>query len=282
MALKLMVAMALLASSSSAQAQWELLDDFEGLDTGPLEGQVGWTVTNPGVYEVADDLLGSGNKVLYVPTGSGSGGGGAGSNNASIFLGAGIADGDTGTAFFRMSIGKNNDPVGSGLVGADFVFGASDIATPEGWSNYEGYMVLKDGNFRVRNGGNFDTIVGTNYVPDEWYNIWLVLDNAANETSLYSSQGTDPAVFLGTGDFRNTHDGPYDHNITAHNVQNDPLVTLNLRIGELLNGTDGQLDSIYFDPSGANLSNPIPEPTSLVLAAGCFLLAGASRRRRSR
>jgi len=190
MALKLMVAMAILASSSLAQAQWELLDNFEGRADGELTGQGAWTVTNPGIYEVADDLLGSGNKVLYVPTGSPSGGGGAGSNNASIPLGAGIPEGSTGTAFFRMSIGKNNDPVGPGLLEGNFVFGSSAFATPEGWNNYKGYMVMADGAIRVRNGNSGFTDVGT-YNADEWYNYWLVLDNAADTTSLYSSQGTD-------------------------------------------------------------------------------------------
>jgi len=262
--LKLMVAVALMANSSLALAQWTLLDDFEGHSLGDVNGQGNWTASN-GVYNVAVDPLDASNQVLFVATGTGSNGSGAGSNNANIPLGSGIADGATGTVFFRMSIGANNLPLGNGTAGGDFVFGSSDVAAPNAWGDYEGYMVMANGLIRVRNGGSFSN-VGT-YNADEWYNYWLVLDNDADTTTLYSSQGTDPPVSLGTGAFRNG--------------TTDPLVTLNLRIGELLDGTDGRLDSIYFDRSGANLSNPIPEPGTIALVFGACLLVAGSRRRSS-
>ncbi len=258
--LKLMVAVALLASSSTAMAQWALLDDFEGSTLGDVNGQNGWTADNSD-YNVAVDPLDAGNQILFVAPDSGGG-------NAYIPLGSGIAEGATGTAFFRMAIGRSNAPVGDGTIGGDFVFGSSALAAPFTWNSYKGYMVMANGNIRVRDGNTGFTNVGT-YNADEWYNYWLVLDNDTDTTSLYSSQGTDPAVLLGTGPFRNNSDPT---------TENDPLVTLNVRVGEFLNETSGRLDSIYFDPSGA----PIPEPTSLVLAAGCFLLAATSRRRRLR
>ncbi|NOX99157.1 MAG: PEP-CTERM sorting domain-containing protein [Verrucomicrobia bacterium] len=264
--LKLMVAMAFIASSSSALAQWTLLDDFEGSALGDVNGQNGWTATNNSstghpiaVYNVDIDPTDASNQVLYVAPSTTSG------NNAYIPLGSGIADGTTGTAFFRMSLSRNDAPVGNGTLGGDFVFGSSDLAAPFTWSSYEGYMVMANGNIRIRNGGGFDDV--STYNADEWYNYWLVLDNATDTTSLYSSQGLDPAVLLGTGAFRNG--------------TTDPLVTLNLRIGELLNNTSGRLDSIYFDPSGANLSNPIPEPGTIALAIGACLLAVGTRRRSS-
>lgn len=264
--LKMTIAVALLVNSSLAMAQWTLLDDFEGSTVGDLSGQGSWTVTNADTYEVAADPLDASNQILFVPTGTGSGGSGAGSNNASIPLGSGIADGATGTAFFRMALGRNSAPIGSGTVGADFVFGSSALATPEGWSAYEGYMVMANGNIRLRDGGNGFVNVAT-YNADEWYNFWLVLDNAADTMDMYSSQGTDPAVLLGTGGFRNG--------------TSDPLLTLNLRIGELLDETNGRLDSLYYDPNGANLTNPIPEPSGIALAFVACLLAAGSRRRSS-
>lgn len=237
---------------------WVSVDNFESASVGALGGQAGWTTTGENAtYEVAADPSNPANQALKA-TGTSSGSDPEG--NAYVSLGSNtIADGTTGTLFFRMRNGADGD----------FVFGSSDVAVPAGWSDYEGYMVLAGENIRLRDGGSF-TNVGT-YSGDEWYNVWLVLDHAADTADLYASQGTDPAVLLGAaGAFR-----------TSGNTVHDDLISLNVRMGNAQgNGATGYLDDIYVDTSGVNLANPIPEPATMALVAILLAHGAVSRRQR--
>ena len=74
----------------------------------------------------------------------------------------------------------------------DVVLGASDVAEPTAWDHDEGYMRFAGTNIDVRDGSGFTTVV-ENFSADAWYNIWLVLDNATLETTLYYSTGGEAA-----------------------------------------------------------------------------------------
>lgn len=242
-----------LMSFGTAQAAWTNLSDFESLAPGDLGNQGSWTsvsAPNNG-YFVAADPDDAGNQALEA-TGANSRDDGS---NAYISLGAGIAEGATGTVFFRMRNAADGD----------LVFGASDVAAPAEWGDYEGYMRFAGGNIDVRNSNTF-AAVGT-YNADEWYNIWLVLDNAADTTQLYASQGSNPAVALGSpGNFRNG--------------TTDALSTLNVRLGVPQTTAVGYIDDVYVDAMGVNLGLPtIPEPTSALLAISGVAALLASRRR---
>ncbi|MEN1678288.1 MAG: hypothetical protein AAGJ46_01750 [Planctomycetota bacterium] len=241
---------------ATCSAAFTSISDFESLTPGALGSQGGWTseLSATSVYTVTADPDNPSNQVLRA-TGTSAAQGAPNDGNAYISLGSNsIADGTTGTVFFRM---RTSDL-------SDLVFGASDLAAPFTWSSYEGYMVMGAvaGNnaFRVRNGGAFSgNLLG--YSGDEWYNVWLVLDHTADSTSLYVSQGADPAALLGSGGFRTGNEPDTD------------LVSLNLRMGAAHNNNNarGYLDDIYVDNSGVNLANPvIPEPSSVVMA---FLVA---------
>lgn len=244
---------ALALMTAQSHGAFALLDNFEGKAAGAVNGVDGWTADTADTVFTADPSN-AGNMVLSTTRVTGT---------TSVFKAIpNIADASTGTIFFRARAGAVSD----------FVLGSSDVANPAGsWNNYEGYMRFTSAggpnNIDVRNGGGFDT-TGT-YTPDAWYNVWLVLDNAADTTTLYIGQGTgDASTAVATGSFRNG--------------TTDPLSTMFIRGNS--EGNAGFVDDIYVDITGANLTNPaptaaIPEPaTSLLALAG---LAFGMRRRRS-
>ncbi len=223
-----------LSMASISAAQWTLIDNFQSSTVGSLGSQGGWTsvgVANP--YTVALDPLVNTNKVLNVSSGDQA-------VNAYIPLGSGITVGNTGTVFFRM---RNGIP-------GDLVFGASDLASPAGFGDYESYMIMASNQFRVRDAAT-NKNVGT-YVANDWYNVWLVMDNNSNQSSLYASQGTDPAALLGTGAFR-----------TGNGDPSGALVTLNVRPGAAQQGVIGYIDDIYATLNATNLTMP-PGVTPIV------------------
>ncbi|MEN1678287.1 MAG: hypothetical protein AAGJ46_01745 [Planctomycetota bacterium] len=229
------------AVSGVSSAAWNSLSDFEFLSPGPLGSQGGWTseLSTTSEYTVTSDPDNPSNQVLLA-TGTSAAQGAPNEGNAYIPLGVdSIAEGTTGTVFFRM---RTSDL-------SDIVFGASDVAAPFTWSSYEGYMVMGsvagENAFRVRDGGAFSGNLLT-YSADQWYNIWLVLDHAADTVSLYTSQGSDAAALLGSGGFR------------TGNEPDSDLVSLNLRMGSphLNNSAQGYLDDIFVDSTGENLAIP--------------------------
>jgi hypothetical protein len=249
----------------TAHGAWNSISNLESANVGPLGSQEVWTTVDSerAEYSVAVDPDNPGNKTILAVGDSDPD---TEATQARAYLGLGastIPVGSTGTVFFRMRAGD----------GADFVFGASDSATPVTFSDFEGYMVMAGNQFRVRNAGAND-VVGS-YMGDEWYNVWLVLDNNANQSSLYVSQGTDPAGLLGSGAFR-----------TGNGDPSGDLVSLNLIMGRphTANSATGYLDDVFVDNSGSNLSLPatlIPEPSTGLLAFG-GLLVTKRRRRQSR
>lgn len=233
-----------------------LLDNFEGYTAGTnANGVGGWTAT--GDTQFVADPSNPANIVLSSTH--------AGATTNVYKSMPTITDASTGTIFFRARATTT----------ADFVIGSSDVAAPSGWADFEGYMRFTldtaNGNTNdidVRDGGGF-AAAGT-YVPDEWYNVWLVLDHAADTATLYVNQGSgDATTAAGSGAFR-----------TSGNAVHDDITTFFLRSNR--ETFPGLIDDIYVDTTGANLSNPvsvIPEPaTSLLALVG---LAFGMRRRRS-
>ncbi len=199
--------------------EWMVTHDFDGLDEGPLDGFGGWASADAGTRVGSED----GNKVIEAE---------GGAQNAYASLGATIVSGKTGTVFFRARPGEM----------PDFVLGVSDVAEPNTWDHYEGYMRFFETNIDVRDGGGFTTVV-ENVTANTWYNIWLVLDNDALETTLYYSTGGEAAQLGGKGAFR----------MTGGNTTHGNLINFLVRTGNA--HTTGQVDDIYL-ASGENLTIP--------------------------
>ena len=201
--------------------EWKVAHDFTGADEGPLEGFGGWTSADAGIQLGSDD----GNKLLSA---SGSG------QNAYASLGGTIPSGSTGTVFFRARSGET----------PDFVLGVSDVAEPNTWDHYEGYLRFFETNIDIRDGGGFTPVV-EDISENTWYNLWLVLDNDTLETTLYYSTGGEAPQLGGKGAFR----------MTDGNTNHGDIINFLVRSGNT--HVKGELDDIYL-ASGENLAIPQP------------------------
>ncbi|CAN5376084.1 hypothetical protein BH23VER1_BH23VER1_33500 [soil metagenome] len=244
-----LIAAALLAvSSSTATAAFSLVSDFEGLTAGsPLNGQGGWTVASNANSSVETDPDDPGNLVgLLSATG--------GTSAIYHALGGGIANGTTGTLFFRA---RTTSAVNTNV-------GGSDVATPTSGSfgDFEAQLRFgeTDNALDIRNGAAFQNDIGS-YTDNIWFNYWLVIDNTTDMTTFYQSSGLDGAGDpLVTGAFRNGTTSAIDTFLVQAN-------------GAIY------VDDVYIDTAGANLANPIPEPSLLALSLVGLGLLGLRRRR---
>jgi len=241
---------ALALTALSSQAAFVLVDDMESGNNWASNG----TAPTGGVVA---DPAGGGNNVYSIV---GQADQNADASDAWLSLGTGIANNTTGTLFFRVRVA---DDAGD----FNWVFGSSDVADPGTWGDYEGYGVMDSVNntvgneVAVRNGGSFTTF--TSASADTWYNVWLVLDNTSDITTMYFGTGDSGTAATQSGTFRNGTTASLDRLFVRNNV---------------LDST-GYIDDVYLDTSGANLANPIPEPSSLALLF-CGAASFVVRRRR--
>jgi hypothetical protein len=252
---------------SQARAEFIKIDDFESYALGEINGQSDgsgtWTagstdhvVLESGTANQALDSLGNDTSNAY--------------NDDPNLV---IADGSTGTLFFRIKRG-GDDVIGH------VVYGLSDVAAPGAWGDYEAGLGDRSagngfvgGSLDVRDAGAYRTLseIGAN----EWINLWMVIDNGADTVQVYAqSETTFPTQVLLDDDAGTT-------TFAFRNGTADPLITFLMRTS-----TDHDspylLDDIFVDGSGVNLANPIPEPSSLVLLTLAFAgLALAALRRRT-
>src|SRR5699024_3822769 len=143
----------------------ELLD-FEDYTRDGLDGQDGWSAT-PAAQVIADPLNGN-NQVLEMV---------GGSNSAHRAIPE-IADGQTGTVFFRFLRTET----------VDTSFGITDVDAPSTYADSRAYVNNhNDDTMLVRDGNQF-TSVG-HWAQDTWQCVWIVADNAADEVAVYSQGG---------------------------------------------------------------------------------------------
>ncbi len=120
-----------------------------------------------------------------------------------------IPDGATKTLYLRF---RATNPI-------DSAFGFANMDAPDvggsDWGNFGPQVSVNSGNFRVRNSGSW-SITGT-YTPLDWYNLWIVVDNAADTMKVYLHNRPGQAateadrVLAGSVDtfgFRNKVTGP--------------------------------------------------------------------------
>jgi hypothetical protein len=103
-----------------------------------------------------------------------------------------------------------------------------------------------------------------------WYSLWMVVDNSANNWSVYLQGGSGAYVTqteLGTGSYG------FESSATGGSA---PMTYFGIRMNNSHSGADSVLfDNLYVDTSGENLS-VIPEPSSLVLLGVALSVLGVA------
>ncbi len=262
----LIVAVAFAAAvccASAANAAYTLIDDFETYTVGSYSGGSTAFVDNGGPWQsnvgggtglVAIEEEGAGGN-KYLAHGWNQGLRGANRTVTSI------AEGTAATYYFQV---RTED------ASPDVSFGLSDQATGAlaNFGDFEVQVALtfeSSAGIRLgaRNGGAFETSLVTGLSANTWYDIWVVVDNAADTYDVYYGTTGDPDT-LGTliaddFSFRNGAAG------------ND-LVTF-MTLSNFHEDNNANLDNIHYN------SVAIPEPAALaLLGLGCLCLA---RRRRA-
>jgi hypothetical protein len=198
---------ALIVSQSNAMAAFGLVENFDNLTTGPLNGQNGWT---------ANALT-----TVVVESGSDKAASAANSGNAANYKSLGtqaIPDASTAaTFFFTLTL--------SVATGNNFNFILTDVAAPTDTSSTSEVQLNTDGSapagftggsaFRARSGPNFvflSTAAGdvTKTVPQVAstpYSIWMVVNNSTDTYQIYMQNAAVPSIAAGPTQLFNSASG---------------------------------------------------------------------------
>jgi hypothetical protein len=273
--------------SCTAHAQFTSFENFNSLTGGqPLSGQNGWASTSNSVASTTVKSGPDGNLASAANTSD--------SKTAANYKplgGLSIIDGTTGTAFFQYTKSTGGVAGNTALNGSVTL---TDVNAPANTAGDNAVMLNSDptssgGAFRARNNTAFpvlstDGTSATNFVPkpDTVYNVWFVVDNAANNYKIYLQSDADSRIATQTQMLANDGTGGVfgfrDASITRG--PNLDMDTFNFGIGSSGSTASLQVDNIFVDTTGVNLTNPAPEPATLALlglAGGVTLL----RRRRA-
>ena len=145
------------------QAAFVLVDDFESLTPGNIDGQNDWRAPG-GSGNVVIDPADPDNQVLAVTTDS---------NYLSKPV---VIQNETARMLFvRFQIVNQ----------LNYSLGMSDAAVPDQFGDFESELGLRNSTneFKVNNGGTYDVL--TTLVPDTWYNLWMWVDNDADTTTVW-------------------------------------------------------------------------------------------------
>lgn len=259
--------------ASSSNAAWVLLDNFDGYSTGATTTATGgvWASVSDGT---PNSNVVSSDKGQSLQTVGGTAWSGAESDLSGS--GAAIAVDEIQTYFWQVKAYDNTGAYNSG--GAwiyDFMMGLSpDVANideVDAWQDFGVMPYINNADTTPFINANGPGTFWAPMAPDEWYNVWAVVDNDATDPTydLYYSAGADPATLVIAGaDWRGSESGIV------------PGVDLNA-IGFMASGqvpSEFLVDNIYYAEGEQLLSNPIPEPTALALL-GLLGFAGLARRR---
>ena len=248
------VAGALLAATpAAADEPFTAVLDFEQYERTALDGQDGWAASAAPTV-IADPLNGNNQVIESV----------GGGQQAYREIPA-IADGDTGTLFFRF--------MRTGSV--DTSFGLTDVDAPNDYAHSRAYVNNQNNDVMLVRDGDSFTPAGA-WARDSWQCVWIVADNAADEVAVYSQGGPYEEITRlpdGTEEefgFRQAVDGALDRFFWKNGSSS---------AGRLL------LDDVAVDNTGENLAiatgnpgdcapggtvsepllNPLPDPAPAAL-----------------
>lgn len=282
----------LLGICASSQGAFVILDSFNTesinlpqvpaggtgvpVDNVPWHGRAGSTANN------ASGSINSASGYLELINSPGSG-----LNTQAYYdLGANsIANGTTATVFFRAYVPVNPNeatvtkPYNFFLVLTDQT---TNLTTgggfPSGDFQVQMALTLVSGDklsIEGRNGsGSPNTVKLGNFATDTWYNFWYVVDSSTNETNIFVEGGAFATqTQIGSGlDFRNILTRP-DTALTTFAVVGNTS-------GSAALSQPIRLDDIHIDTAGANLVNPVPEPSQVALLISACIALFAMRRRK--
>ncbi len=197
--------LAVLLVSVTARAELQLVANFEGLsgnpDGQPCNGVLGGTLDT--------NTEGTGNSSLPAIDGSTTMsviGHSSGTIDRAIGFGGidnPIDNTETGIGFFRLRVSAGNIRPHMGLV-------ADTTDNPVNGTNNLDPMTVPAGFRLVANGAGFDvvtadgaTVLKAGLATAQWYNVWIVADNAADTFDLYLGEApgpAGPATLPGPGD----------------------------------------------------------------------------------
>ena len=265
---KLLMVSMVIGSVAVSQAQ-TLVDNFQSDSLGLVSGQPasGWTAlggTSPTPIDTATiQSDGLGNNFLSI------GGITAGSGTYRM-LPTPIATMSSGTLFFQAYANNVNLNVSIGL---------SDIVPTDAnaFGAFEPQMRMNI------NGGapRFDARASSGVLPfttpapitlGQWYNVWMVADTSSDTWSCYINTGTANAT---AGDLKMS--GITFRDSTDHNTA---LTTILVYSGAQAGGTLSASVDNFYESSGTDLVNPVPEPSSVALVLSGFGLLMSLRRSR--
>lgn len=151
----------------SGPSGFTLLDNFDGLNSGALDGQGGWA-TSAATVTVANDPADAENQVMsHFGT------------NVRAWKALTIPNGETATVFYRM---RREGSI-------DASFGTSDMASPStAYSDFETQLNTQNSDvLNVRDAGSFDPV--DTFADNTWYDVWMVIDNASDTFEVYLKGG---------------------------------------------------------------------------------------------
>lgn len=220
-------------SMSPGWASFTLVEDFEGLNLGPVDDQGLWTAEDTTSVVALDPALLT-NQVLAVTT-----------ESTHLYRDMMIEDGTVRMMFMRFRFAEQ-------LNGS---WGLSDHVHPYRFDHFDVELGLDnaDGDLRINDGGRFDVL--TTLQPNRWYNCWVLVDNESNQTQVW--------LHARMGDAANSGDQLSAGDQTVflfRSLMAGDLVTFYIKTGGG-NGLTGPLyiDDIYLEDTGElNLENPSP------------------------
>jgi hypothetical protein len=187
-----------------AEPSWSTIDDFQGYATGKLNAGVTggvWTGVFDGTANAQIVSDGANRSLEYYGTGSSWRGALTSLRDSFAADDYSLTDGDTATYFFRVER--------QGTQTMDGIFGLTDqesigIDTP--WNELAVTLSLFQegstaGTTALRaydSATSSDIVVRNNIGPDEWINVWLVVDNEAKTYQVATSTGSDDGTLYPT------------------------------------------------------------------------------------
>ncbi len=226
--------------AASVLADFQVVEDFAGLDLGNVNGQDQWVAT-AGTADVVADPVSTSNQVLAVSTNSGL------VRNPMTVL-----DGEAHMMFFRLRFAEQQK----------YSIGLSHLLNPSEFSDYgpELGMANASNDLHV-----WDDTAVPNYVElttltqDTWYNVWVMVDNAADQYRVWVNDVRSRDAGLGD-QLDDAGNDIFDFRVDGTN----DLIKFFIKTGG--GGAPGApegpvyIDDIYLESidGAVNLHNPLP------------------------